>query len=183
MNQVDIYIGDYRLDLFQDEEISINLSVQNIQDLSKIFTDFTQTFTIPASGINNEIFKHYYRTDVDASRITTSSTTNYPIWNDWLGVWETQLQTWGGGSSATSVANNYDFRLRVAARIEINSIPFRTGVIEMESVLLKGTEPYSYAISFYGDLVSLSDLFGEDYLYDLDLSAYDHAYELSLIHI
>ena len=177
MNQVDIYIGDYRLDLFQDEEISINLSVQNIQDLSKIFTDFTQTFTIPASGINNEIFKHYYRTDVDASRITTSSTTNYPIWNDWLGVWETQLQTWGGGSSATSVANNYDFRLRVAARIEINSIPFRTGVIEMESVLLKGTEPYSYAISFYGDLVSLSDLFGEDYLYDLDLSAYDHAYD------
>jgi hypothetical protein len=38
MNQVDIYIGDYRLDLFQDEEISINLNVQNIQDISKVFT-------------------------------------------------------------------------------------------------------------------------------------------------
>jgi hypothetical protein len=177
MNQVDIYIGDYRLDLFQDEEISINLNVQNIQDISKVFTDFTQSFTIPASGINNEVLKQYYRTDVDASRITTSSTTNYPIWNDWIGAWETQLQTWGGGSSATSVANNYDFRLRVPARIEINSIPFRTGVIEMENVLMKGTEPYSYSIAFYGDLVSLSDLFGEDYLYDLDLSAYDHAYD------
>lgn len=177
MNQVDIYIGDYRLDLFQDEEISINLNVQNIQDISKVFTDFTQSFTIPASGINNEVLKQYYRTDVDASRITTSSTTNYPIWNDWIGAWETQLQTWGGGSSSTSVANNYDFRFRIPARIEINSIPFRTGVIEMENVLMKGTEPYSYSLAFYGDLVSLSDLFGEDYLYDLDLSAYDHTYD------
>ena len=177
MNQVDIYIGDYRLDLFQDEEISINLNVQNIKDISKVFTDFTQSFTVPASGINNEVLKQYYRTDLDASRITTSSTTNYPIWNNWIGALETQLQTWGGGSSSTSVENTFDFRLRVPARIEINSIPFRTGVIEMENVLLKGTEPYSYSLSFYGELVSLSDLFGEDYLYDLDLSAYDHTYD------
>ena len=28
MNQVDIYIGDYRLDLFQDEDITINLNVR-----------------------------------------------------------------------------------------------------------------------------------------------------------
>jgi hypothetical protein len=177
MNQVDIYIGDYRLDLFQDEEISINLNVQNIKDISKVFTDFTQSFTVPASGINNEVLKQYYRTDLDASRITTSSTTNYPIWNNWIGAWETQLQTWGGGSSSTSVENTFDFRFRVPARIEINSIPFRTGVIEMENVLLKGTEPYSYSLTFYGDLVNLSDLFGEDYLYDLDLSAYDHTYD------
>ena len=42
MNKVDIYINDQRLDIFQDEEITINLSVQNIQDISKVFTDFTQ---------------------------------------------------------------------------------------------------------------------------------------------
>jgi hypothetical protein len=44
-------------------------------------------------------------------------------------------------------------------------------------VQLKGTEPYAYTLSFYGDLVNLTDLFGEDYLYDLDLSAYDHNYD------
>ena len=49
MNKVDIYVGTYLLDLFQDEQISINLSTQNIKDISKIFTDFTQTFTVPAS--------------------------------------------------------------------------------------------------------------------------------------
>ena len=40
MNKVDIYINGFRLDLFDDEEITINLSVQNVQDISKVFTDF-----------------------------------------------------------------------------------------------------------------------------------------------
>jgi hypothetical protein len=137
MNKVDIYINNQRLDIFQDEEISINLSVQNVQDISKVFTDFTQGFTVPASTTNNAIFSHYYRTDIT------------------------------GG---------FDGRLRVAARIEINSLPFRTGVVEMENVQLKGTEPYAYTLTFYGDVVTLTDLFGEDYLYDLDFSDYDHEY-------
>ena len=41
---------------------------------------------------------------------------------------------------------------------------------------LKGTEPYAYTLTFYGDVVTLTDLFGEDYLYDLNFSAYDHQY-------
>jgi hypothetical protein len=170
MNQVDIYIGDYRLDLFQDEEISISLNVQNIQDLSKIFTDFTQSFTIPASSWNNEVLHHYYRTDVDSSQITKRTIVdNSSAVMGLLGYVPDTI-------TETSAANSFDFRLRPSARIEINSLPFRTGVIEMENVLMKGTEPYSYSLSFYGDLVNLTDLFGEDYLYDLDLSAYDHTY-------
>ena len=31
-----------------------------IKDPAKIFTEFTQTFTVPASKSNNKIFKHYY---------------------------------------------------------------------------------------------------------------------------
>lgn len=171
MNQVDIYIGDYRLDLFQDEEISISLNVQNIQDLSKIFTDFTQSFTIPATAWNNEVLHHYYRTDVDSSQITKRTIVdNSSAVMGLLGYVPDTI-------TETSAANSFDFRLRPSARIEINSLPFRTGVIEMENVLMKGTEPYSYSLSFYGDLVNLTDLFGEDYLYDLDLSAYDHAYD------
>ena len=41
---------------------------------------------------------------------------------------------------------------------------------------LKGTEPYAYSLTFFGDVVGLSDLFGDDYLYDLDFSEYDFAY-------
>jgi hypothetical protein len=138
MNKVDIYVNDVRLDIFQDEEISINLSVQNVQDISKVFTDFTQAFTVPASATNNGVFSYYYRNDV---------------------------------------VGGFDGRLRASARIEINSLPFRTGVVELENVQLKGTDPYAYTLTFYGDVVTLTDLFGEDYLYDLDFSDYDHRYD------
>lgn len=138
MNQVDVYINNERLDLFQDEQISINVSVQNIKDLATIFTDFTQSFTVPASTTNNKIFSHYYRFDVT------------------------------GG---------VDGRIRQSARIEINSLLFRQGVVELESVSKKNNEPSAYTMTFYGQLVNLKDLFGDDYLYDLDLSAYDHDYD------
>jgi hypothetical protein len=88
MNQVDIYIGNNRLDLFDDEEITINLSIQNYKELDKIFTDFTQSFTIPATGRNNEIFAHYYRTDVVASRITEKDSGGYSNWDDLCRYWD-----------------------------------------------------------------------------------------------
>ena len=64
MYKVDLYIDGQKADLFQDESIEINLSVQNIKDISKVFGDFTNSFTIPASSANNKIFKHYYNVDV-----------------------------------------------------------------------------------------------------------------------
>ena len=175
MNKVDIYVNGFRLDIFDDEEISINLSVQNVQDISKVFTDFTQGFTIPASPRNNEILQHYYNANITSSVITTE-TGGSPVWNSIGFTWNSWNTAWNSGASSTSVANTFDGRLRQEARIEINSLPFRTGVIEVENVQLKGTEPYAYTLTFYGDVVTLTDLFGEDYLYDLNFSAYDHQY-------
>jgi hypothetical protein len=43
---VDIYIEGERLDIFDDETISIKSSVQDVKDISKIFGDFSQSFTI-----------------------------------------------------------------------------------------------------------------------------------------
>ena len=174
MNKVDIYVNDYRLDLFNDEEISINLSVQNIQDISKTFTDFTQSFTVPATPINNEIFAFYGNTNIEDSTISVPPTQL--IWNEWNTAWNTNTTAWNESVSNNAVPNNFDGRLRQPAQIEINSIPFRSGVIEIEEVQYKGTEVYAYTLTFYGELVTLSDLFGEDYLYDLDFSEYDVAY-------
>jgi len=175
MNKVDIYVNGFRLDIFDDEEISINLSVQNVQDISKVFTDFTQGFTIPASPRNNEILQHYYNANITASIITPEVVGN-PVWDSINITWNSFNTTWNSGSTATSSVNTFDGRLRQEARIEINSLPFRTGVIEVESVQLKGTEPYAYTLTFYGDIVTLTDLFGEDYLYDVDFSSYNHQY-------
>jgi len=62
-----IYIDEVakRIELFNDEKISVTSSVQDIADVSKAKTDFTQSFTIPASTTNNEIFKHWYESSLD----------------------------------------------------------------------------------------------------------------------
>jgi len=54
-----------RVELFSDETISVTSSVQNVNDISKVFTDFSQSFTIPATPYNNRIFKHWYENSLD----------------------------------------------------------------------------------------------------------------------
>jgi hypothetical protein len=54
-----------RIELFEDEKISVTSSIQNINDISKVFTDYSQSFTVPASDTNNEIFKHWYENSLD----------------------------------------------------------------------------------------------------------------------
>ena len=55
-----------RLELFNDEQIQVTSTVQNVQDISKTFTDFSQSFTIPANDHNNGILQHFYQSDVNA---------------------------------------------------------------------------------------------------------------------
>lgn len=54
-----------RLDLFEEQSINITNSLQDIKDIAKVFTDYTQQFNIPASKPNNKVFKHYYNFDID----------------------------------------------------------------------------------------------------------------------
>lgn len=65
MQKLQLYISGTRVDLFKDETVSITQTIKNVRDISKIFTEFTQTFTIPASKTNNKFFKHYYNFDID----------------------------------------------------------------------------------------------------------------------
>lgn len=139
---IEIYIGSEKLDTFADEDVNINLNIQNVKDISKLFTDYTQNFQVPASKANNAVFKHYYNADVS------------------------------GGFSAS---------LRQAATLFVNKEVFREGSIELLSVEMKSNKASSYEIVFYSAGVNLKDLFGEDELIDLDLSAYDHAYEGGVI--
>lgn len=53
-----------RVDLFKDETVMLTSKIQDVRDIAKIFTDFTQTFTIPASKDNNKIFEHWYDADI-----------------------------------------------------------------------------------------------------------------------
>lgn len=129
MRDVSLYVNNVKLDLFKDEEIQITSTIQNVQDISKVFTDFSQTFTIPCTKTNNEVFEYYYNSDVDAS---------------------------------FSAQNRQD------SRIEINNTIFRVGKLQLEGAEVKGLESDNYKVTFYGEVTTLKDLFGNDKLSDLD---------------
>jgi len=64
VQSIQLYIEGQRIDMFKDESVSITQSIKNVKDIAKIFTEFTKTFTLPASKTNNKIFKHYYNYDI-----------------------------------------------------------------------------------------------------------------------
>jgi hypothetical protein len=53
-----------RIDLFKDETISITDTIQDVRDIAKVFTEFSQSFSVPASKTNNKVFKHFYNADI-----------------------------------------------------------------------------------------------------------------------
>ncbi len=131
MQELQLYIESDRLDLFKDEAVSITQTIQNVKDPAKIFTSFTQTFSVPASSNNNKIFQHYY---------------NY------------------------NITGGYDARTKKAGRIELNTIPFKTGRIKLEGVSLKNNLAHTYRITFFGNTVELPDILGDDKLGSLPFS-------------
>jgi hypothetical protein len=137
MRQVQVYIEGLKIELFEDEQINVTSSVQNINDISKVFTDFSQSFTVPASTVNNEIFQHFYQTDVDGT---------------------------------------IDHNIRRNAVIEIDLTTFRRGKIQIEKANIKNGHAENYQLTFYGEIRTLKDLFGEDKLNLLNLSDLEFAY-------
>tara|TARA_R110001599_G_scaffold299537_3_gene504570 strand:+ start:16735 stop:18726 length:1992 start_codon:yes stop_codon:yes gene_type:complete len=139
---IEIYIGSEKIDTFKDEDVNIRLNIQNVKDISKLFTDYTQNFQVPASKKNNAVFKHYYNADI---------------------------------------SDGYTATLRQPATLFVNKEVFREGSIELISVDMKQNQARAYEIVFYSAGVNLKDLFGEDELTSLDLSAYDHPYDGAVI--
>lgn len=80
-----------------------------------------------------------------------------------------------------NIDNLFDARITHSGRIELDNFVFRTGKFVLRSVNVKKGVASSYTINFWGNLVSLKDLIGDDYLSDLDLSDYDHNYRPSTV--
>lgn len=52
------------MDMFKDESVSLTQTIQNVRDIGKVFTNFTKTFSLPASKDNNKVFQHYYNFNI-----------------------------------------------------------------------------------------------------------------------
>jgi len=141
MQQVQVYIDDKRVEMFDFESVTITDTIKDVRDVSKIFTEYSQTFSLPASKTNNKVFKHYYNADI---------------------------------------TDGFDSRIRVPAKLELNSIPFKRGYIQLEGVDLKNNKAHTYRITFFGNTVSLKDLLGDDLISSLTwLDNFNLSYDLS----
>jgi len=131
-----------RVELFNDEKISVTSSIQNINDIGKTYTDFSQTFTVPATKNNNKIFKHWYENSLD---------------------------------------NSFSTLIKSDAYIELDTIPFRSGKIQLESCDIKNGQAQSYSITFIGNLGNLKDKFAGLLLKNLDTTNYDISYSADIV--
>jgi len=69
------------VDLFEDEDIQLDYSFAEIQDITSKNSSFSKSFSIPGSKNNNDIFQHYYDlnsslTDYDIRTIFEASLLN-----------------------------------------------------------------------------------------------------------
>lgn len=57
--------GEYdRLDMFDDEKITLKFKVKDSADIGKMFSTYSQTFTVPASDKNNRLLDYFFDTTV-----------------------------------------------------------------------------------------------------------------------
>lgn len=64
MIALQLYIEGQEVEMFKDESITLSQSIQDVKDISKIFLEFSQTFSVPASKTNNKLFKHFYNFNI-----------------------------------------------------------------------------------------------------------------------
>ena len=65
MQKLQLYIDGQRADMFEEISVTITDSIKNVRDVAKVFTEYSQTFSLPASKTNNKIFKHYYNSSIE----------------------------------------------------------------------------------------------------------------------
>lgn len=75
----------------------------------------------------------------------------------------------------------FDARFKVAGRIEIDGAIFDSGYFKLNNVQIKGGKPHTYNITFFGELVNLKDVFGEDKLSGLNYDGYNEQYDQNTV--
>lgn len=67
MSNVALYINNQRCDMFEGETINLTKRIVDLSDASKVLSNFTKSFNIPASATNNAILGYYFNPDVSGN--------------------------------------------------------------------------------------------------------------------
>tara|TARA_R100001377_G_scaffold77749_1_gene55169 strand:+ start:300 stop:2366 length:2067 start_codon:yes stop_codon:yes gene_type:complete len=76
------------------------------------------------------------------------------------------------------IINGYDARFRVNAIIKLDGTDYKVGKIRLDSVSMKDNKAFAYKVVFFGNTVSLKDIFGNETLSSLNpLNTYDLSFQ------
>jgi len=101
------------VDLFKDESVELNRQLKDLQDLSTVWTDYTQNFQIPASETNNIIFADWFDENIV------------------LGAWNPNL-----GKDATLYIHSIPV---YQGRVEFIGCKFKDGIPQLYNIVFYGT--------------------------------------------
>jgi hypothetical protein len=135
-----------------NRSVTIYIEGQRIE----LFNDETINVT---SSIQNVKDLSLTYTDFSQGFTVPASTHNNAIFEHWY---------------QSDVNATTDPNLRKDGYIEIDLVTFRKGKIQLDGAVVSNGKPSAYKITFFGEGVTLKDLFGEDLLSDLDYTALSH---------
>jgi len=144
----EIIVNNQSLQLTEDLSMAFTYSISDIRQPEKRQTDFSKTITIPGTKQNNLIFSHIYKID------KLINTTNYNV----------------------NFTPEFNPNLKATAKVYIDGINVFDGVIQLLNINILDNTNINYEVCLFGKLSNIFYNLGEDYLTNLDLSEYDHAY-------
>jgi hypothetical protein len=120
------------IDLFQDESVELNRQLKDLQDLSTVWTDYTQNFQIPASDTNNLIFSDWFDENVV------------------LGAWNPNI-----GKNATLLIHSLPV---YEGRVEFIGCKYKDGIPQLYNIVFYGTT--KKILDVWGEKLLNHDMWG-----------------------
>lgn len=148
----EIYIENYRLDVYKDLSALLNFAIDDIKDFSARSTTWSQTIVLPGTANNNKLFGHIFE----------------------LG------QANAYDADLPNVAYNFNASKGADCIIFQDNLQTFKGVLRLLEVISdKGQLEYEVAV--FGEISALNVALSGGLLEDLDFSAYDHNYTVANI--
>jgi hypothetical protein len=149
----EIVVNNQSLELTEDLSMAFTYSISDIRQPEKRQTDFSKTINVPGTKLNNQIFSHIYQID------KTLYTTNYNL----------------------NFTPEFNPNLKATAKVYIDGINVFDGVIQLLNINVIDNTNIMYEVCLFGKLSNIFYNMGEAYLHNLDLSEYDHLYNMTNI--
>lgn len=148
----EIYIENYRLDVYKDISALLNFAIDDIKDFSSRSTTWSKTIVLPGTANNNKLFGHIFE----------------------LG------QANAYDSSLPNVAYNFNASKGADCIIFQDNLQTFKGVLRLLEII-SDNGVFEYEVAVFGEISALNVSLSSGLLEDLDFSAYDHDYTVANI--